>query len=245
MSDSNLKKHFNEVAGGGGHSSYEQRRWEAHKRLAEQYRATKVFIEKNVLPLAARARRITELGPGPGTWTQLLASVAPEAEFTLLDISGEMLERAKSALPNHSNTTTKEGDFTSLFLTENSADFFFSSRAIEYVEPKKDAIAAIARLLSKGSSGCIITKTPKRLINKVFGRASARIHQNQISPRKLKKLLVAEGFSEIHISPVTISLPLFHSGLGDRILGAFLRTFPFNPLTSVFSESYAVVFKKS
>ncbi len=244
MAYDGLKDHFNDVAGGARFSSYEERRWSADEKRKAQEAATRNFVTTRALPQITGAKNITELGPGPGTWTKYLYNTAPEAQFLLLDIAGEMLTRAKAALPESASVSTREGDFATMQLAPSAADAFFSSRAIEYVAPKETAVQSIYDHLAPGGVGIIITKMPKRLANQLSGRTPTAIHQGQISPAAFRKMLQSVGFKNIVLYPVTFSFPFLRSAAADRLLSSLFSSMPLNPISALFAESYGVVFHK-
>ena len=184
-----------------------------------------------------------ELGSGAGTWTKLFLEKCPDAKFDLVDISGEMLDQAKENLGSYQNIRYFEADFLD-FKPDKQYDLFFSSRALEYVPDKKRAVLKIAGLLRSGGRGFIITKTPKYLRARVFGRKIPRLHQGQIAPRKLKQLLSEAGFKNIAIYPATMSFPLFKSPKLNRLLFKVFYKHGLNFLSEFFSESYCVKFEK-
>ena len=242
--EQHLKEHFNEVAGGAAYGSYEERRWKTNVKVAGQHESTEKFVRKFAVPLASDAKHITELGPGPGTWTKLLIEAAPRAELTLEDISGEMLQRAKDALPAGTNVTLQEADFISASLPEDSCDLFFSSRAIEYVSPKEMAIQKIQEHLVRGGQACIITKMPKPLLNQISGRLPSEIHRNQISPSHLAQICRESGLTNVRLYPVTFSFPLLRSASADRFLDSLFGRKRLNPISAFFAESYGIIFSK-
>lgn len=237
------RSHFNHAAKGRTHGTYEADRWAADARVKAQYQAAERFIQKRVLPLASRATSIAELGPGPGTWTRLLHTARPQARFLLLDISSEMLARARAVLPADTVVETREADFGEVPVKKGESDFFFSSRALEYVTDKSRAVAKIQLLLAAHAHGCVITKMPKTLANKLSGRTPTALHQGQIDPRSLKKLFVDAGFSDLKIYPVTFAVPFFRSAMLDTVAGAFLGKLPLNPFSEMLAESYAITFR--
>ncbi len=104
--------------------------------------------------------QVFELGPGPGTWTKELLTIAPQATYHLVDISEEMLKQAKGNLKGFPNITFTQSDILD-FVPQQQYDFFFSSRIIEYVPDKDRAIKIIASALKPGAYGYLVTKTPQ------------------------------------------------------------------------------------
>lgn len=238
------RKHFNRVALGQDTRTYEDMRWNKDSRVRAQYQATKSFLTSRVVPLLSEGDRVLELGAGPGTWTKVLASERPTLQITLTDISAEMLNRAVENLREITKPETIEGDFNSVVLEDGPYDFFFSSRAFEYISEKERAVDKIHTLLRSGGGGCITTKIPKPLAHRLRGYAPSALHGKQISPAQLKQYLSKKGFIQIQLYPVTVSAPFFKSGFADKVLGRLISWMPLNPVTATFVESYGVLFKK-
>jgi trans-aconitate methyltransferase len=241
--ENEVREHFNAVAQEGKEGSYEDRRWARNARVQEQRDAALAFLEKQVKGVVADKGLILELGPGPGTWTKILADYAPRASFVLTDIAAEMLERAKRAIPNR-NVELREGDFVSVDLGKVNPDYFFSSRALEYVSDKQAAIKKISEALQPGADGCIITKMPKPLFNRLRGYTPSSLHQGQISPAALKKLLAEAGLESVRVHGVTYSMPFLKSASADKALRTLLGGLSGAVLVQPFLESYAVLFRK-
>lgn len=239
-----LQAHFDTVAtGNGGGKSYEEFRWKSDLRREAQREATAAFMRGKVVPDLGNAKYVVELGPGPGTWTRLIADALPDATFTLLDISPEMLARATEVFDRTNAVETRVGDFITVNLPEK-ADYFFSSRALEYVSDKHEAALRIACILSQNGRGTIITKMPKRIINRLMNRTPGPLHRGQIRPHELTHELAVAGLRIRGIYPVTFAIPFIHSASADRMA---MRAFGLRPLSffsSLFAESYAVAFEK-
>ena len=222
---------------------YEAARWKKNAMQAAQYDMTAETVRLYVLPATQSAARILEVGPGPGTWTKLLLGANPEAQYTLVDISKEMLGQAREALADRSDITFVESDFLA-FESSQPFDFFFSSRAIEYMHDKAAVASKIASLLARGARGAVVTKTPKPLFNRLRGRGIADLHKGQIAPRELTNLLQAAGLEIVGIYTATATVPIIGSAFLNRILFRMIGRLPlFYPLT-LLAESYCVIFKK-
>ncbi|MBI4836918.1 MAG: methyltransferase domain-containing protein [Candidatus Portnoybacteria bacterium] len=293
MSKETIKQSFDRSAVGKG-GDYERRRWFSDALREAGYQMTKESIHYHLLERGPFYDCL-ELGPGAGTWTKLFLEKYPDANFDLVDISGEMLKLAKKNLDKfinplcHSeaigrrisssmrsfapqfcgaqddsgegnrddkgdtqddkrgvkfgNVRYFETDFLD-FKPDKQYDLFFSSRALEYISDKKEAVLKVAGLLKSGGRGFIITKTPKYLRAKLLGREIPELHQGQIAPRKLKQLLSETGFKNIEIYPVAMSLPLLKSSKLNRLLFRIFYKFRLNFLSQFFAESYCVKFEK-
>ena len=224
-------------------SDYESARWHANPLLAAQYQMMTDALNRLVIPIARRASRVLEVGPGPGTWTKLLLKANPGAEYTLVDISKEMLAQAREGLVAHKNVTFVESDLLA-FESSQLFDFFFSSRAIEYMPDKRVAVEKIASLLVPGAQGAIVTKMPKPFFNRVHGRAVSALHTGQILPRTLVRLLERSGCVVENVRIATATLPGFGSARANGWIYKLLKYVPlFFPFT-LFAESYLITFRK-
>lgn len=221
---------------------YESARWAANPLLRAQYKMLADALRRQVFPLVAPAARVLETGPGPGTWTKLLLEANPSARYTLVDISHEMLSRARGALADQANIDFVESDLLA-YESAESYDFFFSSRAIEYMPDKTAAARKIASLLAPGASGAVITKMPKAFFDRMKGRDSA-LHVGQIAPDDLVRLFEQAGLSVERVRIATATFPGFGSARLNSLVYAILKYVPlFFPL-SLFAESYLVTFRK-
>lgn len=241
-----LKTHFNEAGTGMNYASYEERRWSQNERTRVQKEATERFISSFAVPYFQdkKPHTVLELGPGPGTWTALLAKHFPQAKFVLADISKEMLRRTQELLGSRV-IDVAEGDFLTVSLPHTPYDVFFSSRALEYLGDSERVIEKISTTLVGGGKGCIITKMPKILLKQLRGQSSSSRHQGQIRPHILKRLLQNAGCTDITLYPVTCSVPVFKSALLDNWCTTFFAKTPLNFLSAFFAESYGVLFTKS
>lgn len=224
-------------------TDYEAARWKKNALLSAQYEMAAEAIHRYVLPATKGVVRILEVGPGPGTWTKLLLKANSEARYTLVDISEEMLGQAREALLSRANIAFVEGDFLA-FESPQPFDFFFSSRAIEYMPDKAAVTSKIASLLARGARGAVITKTPKRFFNRLRSRNISDLHSGQVASCELVKLLQAAGLEVIGVYATTVTVPIFGSAPLNRTLFKLVGRLPlFYPLT-LLTESYCVIFRK-
>jgi trans-aconitate 2-methyltransferase len=114
------------------------------------------FAEERTQPcrdLAARiavpkARRVIDLGCGPGNSTRVLRERWPDAQFTGIDSSAEMIERARLEYPAQHWIA---GDIAAWAAgREGQFDVVFSNAALQWVE---DHAALYPRLLSRVAPG--------------------------------------------------------------------------------------------
>jgi ubiquinone/menaquinone biosynthesis C-methylase UbiE len=231
-------------------NNYEYERWFSTPIKVAGYDMTWRTILQRIIPLAD-FKTYLELGPGPGTWTKLFIEHEPQATFDLVDISEKMLGYARQALADSagkadspkSSVTFIESDFLD-FAPAHEYDFFFSSRVLEYFPDKKSVIAKIYQSLKPTGRGAIITKTPKYLLSRLRGRPMGKMHQQQIAPAALKRLLEEHGFDHVKLYPVTMTFPGLNSAWLNRAVYSVLGALPLNPISVFFSESYCITFSK-
>ncbi len=223
---------------------YERARWTKTPLVAAQYAMTAETIMDYVVPTLQHAKRILEVGPGPSTWTKLLLHANPNAHYTLVDISNEMLAQARAALSDKANVTFVESDLMT-FEGPEQFDGFFSSRAIEYMPDKEMATKKIASHLASGATGVIITKTPKYFFDRLRGRQVSNLHQAQIAPEALSRALTNAGLRVQHVLLVTATVPGFGSVVLNKIAFRLLHRLSLVFPLTLFTESYCIVFKKS
>jgi len=244
MSGSDPKKFYNEVMPNKFGDDYEYTRWKKTPILRAQYDATKRAIERNILNTDFIVpKQVFELGPGAGTWTKLLLTQFHDAEFTLIDISKEMLERAQGVVDGTRKVKLIESDFLEVSGI-GTCDLFFSSRVLEYIENKRAFAEKVSELMSPGAQGMLITKMPHYERDKIVGRTASRFHLGQITPSALSGLLEDSGLTVVGMYPVTMSFPLLQSAFFNRFLAWVFGKRPLNVFSAFFAESYCVVIAK-
>ena len=243
MSNDFIKEHYDrEVPSlSGGH--YEEYRWFKNPLQAAHFTLTRNTINQQLLANLVGVKNILEIGPGPGTWTELLLERFPQARFTLVDISSQMLNEAKSRLALKGEFNFVNQDFTN-FKAAEPFDLVFSSRAIEYVDNKEAFISNLAKSLNLGGVGFIITKTPHYWREWLLGKKNPARHSRQISPRESKKILIKQGLVILGSYPVTVSVPLFKSPRLNLWVARWIKFLPLNFITLNLTESYAIKFAK-
>lgn len=237
-----VKDTYNAIGSDLSKGQYEQRRWFSDKIRKAGYDMTKTAILRYA-PSQGSFRHCVEFGPGAGTWTELLLQKYTNADFDVVDISAQMLDLTRKRFVDAQNIRYFERNFLD-FTSEKKYDFFFSSRALEYIPDKSRAVEKISELLVHGGRGFLITKTPKYIINRLLGRTVPSLHRGQIDPMQLKKIFEQKGFKDIRIYPVTMSFPVFHSAFLNRLLFFIFSRFSLNAVSKFFSESYCVMFIK-
>ncbi len=235
-----IEQSFNRFAENAG-GEYERARWKSTAEREQDYFMT----EKSIRQLAKDVKfsHYLELGSGPGTWTKVFITFVPNASFDLVDISEVMLRQAKTGLGNAENIHYIHSDFMS-FAANKRYDFFFSSRAIEYLPSKKDFAKKVFSLMKAGGRGIIITKMSHYGRSTLARKTIPPIHRGQIKPKVLTRFLRDAGFSVEGVWPVTLHTPVISIPALNRLLYRIFSSFQLNPASAFFSESYAVTFTK-
>lgn len=234
-----IKEYYNRVPREKYKGEYEHNRWFKNALDRDRYAMMRSGIETHIADI--HFKTCFELGPGPGTWTKVLVTHEPNAKYTLLDISEEMRRQFNAQM---SNAEYRVGDFESLESSERY-DFFFSSRAFEYLKDKREAVRKIFGLLHPGGAGMIITKTPHYTKMKFLGQSVPWQHRSQISPRALGALLKDVGFRDIRLYPAVVYAPLVGRVRAfNTILASILRDTRLNQVTQLITEAYMVTFIK-
>ena len=208
-----------------------------------------MYLTINQLASQVKYNQYIELGPGPGTWTKLFLEKNSTKKHVLIDVSKEMLKQAKNKLNEYNKIKYIESNFSDVQLSEKF-DFFFSSRAIEYVPDKKKTIKKIYDLLAKNSAGAIITKTPHPIRDYIYDIIGRKIRIEQtgmISPKKMKKMLKVVGFTNIKIYPVIVEFPpsvKYNLPKVNKKIYELMSNKKFGLLSSLLSEAYLVTFEK-
>ncbi len=221
--------------------NYENDRWAKNNIQKANFIMTRDTILHNIKNI--NYKTCLELGPGHGTWTELLLDKSKEAKYDLVDISREMLSLAKEKFKIQKNIQYFESDFLN-FKFVRTYDFFFSSRAIEYIDDKEKTVKKIVDVLNRNGQGFIITKTPHYVRTKLMNRKVSKFHSGQILPSVLKKIMQKNGLVDIKIYPVTFSWPFWKSVIMNKVLYKIFSQKEICPISQFFSESYLIKFKK-
>lgn len=224
-------------------NDYEFNRWFQSPRLRCDFFMNYCAIKEHVKNIDYS--NCLELGPGPGTWTTVLYKQNNKASYTLVDISEAMKNQYHLEMRNMDNIEYVIADIMTMDFSKKF-DFFFSSRAVEYLQNKKDFFTKLFDLMSEQSQGVIITK------NKNFGlfkfKADSRFqHQGQMTVSECRLYLEEAGFKSIEFYPVIIRLPIFdrfNQFFSSKIFLNHISRKLSNSFVNKLSESYLVKFKK-
>lgn len=238
----NIKDFYNTEAQEKFGHDYETNRWFKGALDRERYgmllRSIRHFLE------GVRYARCFELGPGPGTWTKVLLAHAPKSEYVLLDISESMKKQFEENVGKANNVHYRLGDFESYKEEGKPYDFFFSSRAIEYIKDKEKVARRIRGLMRPGGYGIIVTKTPHYFKKRLLGQHTPWYHQDQILPRRLMKLMKHQGFRDVKAYPAIIYIPVVgRAHWINRLIHRYAYKWRLFFLMQWISEAYIVIFR--
>ena len=104
----------------------------------------------NNLPEHFRARNILDLGCGDGNVTALLLKKFPEANFTLVDASSEMIASSRNRFSVNPNINFVKGFFQEVDFEENNFDLIVAGLSLHHLKGTEKAplFKAIARWLT-------------------------------------------------------------------------------------------------
>jgi len=108
------------------------------------------------VPLAA-ARRVVDMGCGPGNSTELLAARYPDAELIGLDSSPAMLAAARERLPG----ARFEPADASVWTPEPGTDIVFANAIYQWVPGHLEQLPRVLEALPAG--GCLAVQMPDNL----------------------------------------------------------------------------------
>lgn len=223
-------------------NDYEFNRWFKNPRLRLDYYMTYKSIKYHLGDI--KFESCLELGPGPGTWTRILYKKNPEAIFDLVDISTSMKCQFIHEMRQQPNINYVIGDINE-YSFQKEHDFFFSSRAIEYLDDKKKLLENIFKNLKSSGHGMLVTKNPDfGLFHRI--KTNRWQHSGQISILELTGMLKGTGFTGIKAYPVIVRLPIIdriNQNLAEKL---FEKVYKHEVSTNIlpFVESYIIIFKK-
>ena len=162
------------------------RRWWS-KRTSEAERELDALFAKNIQSNS----RILELGPGTGVNLERLYRVAPEFQSYLgIDLSQEMLTRARRKAEGDSRVELRLGDVRELSSVEGQFDFVVSTWILSHLEQPEITVRAALEKLAPGGSAVFLFGTAPRsgvvraIYTAIWHAGSARL----VNPKPLHRL---------------------------------------------------------
>lgn len=223
---------------------YHIHRWHMSAVHEEHFIQTKRTLERAYRNLSGS---VLEIGGGDGMWTKIYIEKC--SNLTYLDISNEMLSQARENLKGYSNKIDfRQGDFLQNGIQDQSFDNLISIRNFEYFKDKDFAIKEMCRLLKKGGSLFVVTKSKD--YNLRTNLHNKTLHSDQVSIKSFIKKLELNGFEIIDAKPAIFG-KLLRMGLFRFIFRSLHSIFLVTNwkilpvgLLSIFSESYYVEARK-
>ncbi len=155
-----IATHYNSLMKDLG-GDYIHSRWGDSEIKRRHYRHTEDALRK-ALARVPSPGNVLEIGCGPAVWTPLFLGAATGA--TLLDISDEMLRKARARLEEweggrHADKVRYRcGDFIESEVPDGPFDTIVSSRAFEYMSDKPRFVQKCFDLLAPGGTLVLVTK---------------------------------------------------------------------------------------
>lgn len=218
---------------------YQKTRWDTPMGRAHFETTRRTIVEK-AFPLARGMHTFLEVGAGPATWTRYFVETHPDARFTLVDISQELLAQARQALQN-GTVEYVHSDFME-YASDRHVDFFFSSRALEYFEDKAGFAQKVASLLRPDGRGFVITKCGHPWRDRLRGRHLPERHAHQTTPRALVRELRRAGLEITGVGVAAVTIPLVSSPMLNTLAWKILRHVPL--VSMLVAESFWISFRK-
>ena len=223
---------------------YTSARWFSSPEARFDYEQTRRALER-ALP-AGSLGRVLEIGPGDGTWTKLFAEST--GELTLLDQSGEMLERAREQLGARPNISYVLSDIAAYELPSHRYDLIIGVRCFEYFEDKRFVLRKLIAALAPGGRLILVTKNPR--YRSLKSKTAKLLHTAQIGKRELVRMLGACGFTVEAVYPATfrwkssyaLTRGLFRALHALSVYSRGKLTVPF--LTDRATESYVYIARR-
>ncbi len=129
------------------------------------------------------ARRILDIGTGTGAFLPHLARLAPDARVVAVDLSPEMLRRARSSGRTGTPCCLLRTDAEHLPLAANSFDLITSHDSFAHLEDRAASLRGFARVLRPGGKLLILHDIPRDKLNAIHGSAAhERIRTHTLPP---------------------------------------------------------------
>ena len=177
-------------------------------------------------------KKCLELGCGTGNFTEYFADKG--AKITAVDISPDLLEKAKKKIGNKKNVEFKTADIHNLPFENNTFDYIFGVSVIHHLD-LPTAFKEISRVLKE--NGTVVFSEPNMLNPQMFIQKNVlfikrlmgdTITETAFYKWKIKGILRKFGFEEIEVFPFDFlhpSIPSFLCNFFSRF-GLILEKIP-------------------
>lgn len=158
------------------------------------------------------AKRVMDLGCGGGNYAVKVTSLLPNVDFTLIDLSANMLAKAEERVrENITGTVTAiQGDYRDIQLEANAYDVITAGTTLHHLRGDEDwelVFGKVYRALKPGGTFWIndIVIGETKEINQMMLDGWISILQKQITPEEIKMYM---GRYETEDSPRTLTYQL-------------------------------------
>jgi len=242
--DSDYVKSYYDKFLSGYDKEYSYYRWQAGPVEKLHYYQTK----KTILPFLSRLRgTVLEIGGGDAVWTK--EYVKNIERLTFLDISEEMISRAKKTISDFSEKISYlNNDFLKKDFENNSFNHVVSIRNLEYFTDKNSFLLKVKNLLKDNGTFVLVTKSPKYHNNDKAKQKA--LHTAQIDIKDLIKMIESHGLKVLDVRPAILGKLFRFSFMRfvSNVLHQIFLWFPWKIGTlrflSHFSESFLIYVKK-
>jgi len=151
-----------------------------------------------VLPLLKKGARVLDVGCGTGKFAFRLSGVTRGVKIHGIDISKEMIDKAKSKLRDEP-IEFDVGDVENLPYKSDTFDIITCSNSFHHYPNQKKAVSEMRRVLKKDGKLMIIDGCRDRFLGKIiFGVVQVMEGDvYHIFERELKDMLMSLGFEKI------------------------------------------------
>lgn len=165
-------------------------------------RITKLqYLLAQFAPLWQNTRTILDVGTGTGALLPLLPNYAPQAKITAMDLSPEMLSRAKS---RPGNTPLLQANGQQLPFAANTFSVTVCHAVFPHFPDKPAALLDLRRVLVSGGTLLILHEISREQVNAIHQRVQGPINNDRVPPAdEMRSLLVTAGFEEIQVEDAT------------------------------------------
>jgi len=147
------------------------------------------------------ARTILDVGTGTGALLPLLPTYAPNAKIVAMDLSPEMLSRAKSR-PGSAPLLQANG--LQLPFATDTFSVAICHAVFPHFSDKPAALLDLRRVLVPGGTLLILHEISREQVNTIHRRVQGPINSDRVPlADEMRSLLVAAGFEEILVEDAT------------------------------------------
>ena len=128
------------------------------------HRVTRDGLVDRIAPMSVDAKTVVDLGAATGSATDALKKRFRGARIIAVDLSAEMLQKARSKRSWFSRITAVQADVTALPFADGSVDVIFSNLLLPWVDDPATAFREVARVLRENGLFAFSTLGPDSLL---------------------------------------------------------------------------------